>query len=392
MFERLTSLIQGANIAGATATKKTQRDVAFEVIFGKWGSGKERKSKLTKAGYNYDKIQSIVNDILKKKSTDIVAQEVIDGKWGSGKTRKERLIKVGYDYDAVQKRVNEILNPTKQKYTGPIPTLRLKKTNAEVIADTIKWAKWITGDNRFHYGYTNKHGSTNSKDWNPNAHHNGCYFCGTNTTKGGRSKKGIVDYQFTYCCNPFVGAAWAHGGCVPAAIKLCQNGSSWDFGKGKGYDKSSLFTNLGHPSKSSLKAGDVLCRDNHVALYIGGGKIAEASGGDDNKRNSTKWNNSIHITTLTDANYKKFLRVHRFNSKVDADVIMRHGEVSKRVAEWQAFLDWYYDGKVGKADGYYGDNTLKWTKNFQEEYFGKKEADGLIGDKTLAKAKMAKKK
>ena len=59
MFERLTSLIQGANIAGATATKKTQRDVAFEVIFGKWGSGKERKSKLTKAGYNYDKIQSI---------------------------------------------------------------------------------------------------------------------------------------------------------------------------------------------------------------------------------------------------------------------------------------------------------------------------------------------
>lgn len=379
MFERLTSLISGANIAGATAMKKTQRDVAFEVIFGKWGSGKERKKRLIKAGYNYDKIQSIVNDILKKKSTNTIAQEVIDGKWGSGKIRKERLIKVGYNYDAVQKCVNEILNPTKQKYTGPIPTLRLKKTNAEVIADTIKWAKWIVGDNRFHYGYT-------SPDKKINAHHNGCYFCGTNTTKGGRSKKGIVDYQFTYCCNPFVGAAWAHGGCVPAAIKLCQGGSSWDFAKGRGYDKSSLFTNLGHPAKSSLKAGDVLCRDNHVALYIGGGKIAEASGGDDNKRNSTKWNNSIHTITLTDANYKKFLRVHRFNDKVDADVIMRHGEVSKRVAEWQAFLDWYFDGKVGSADGYFGDNTLKWTKEFQEREIGKGQGDGICGNKTFAAA------
>ena len=113
MFERLTSLIQGANIAGATATKKTQRDIAFEVIFGKWGSGKERKNKLTKAGYNYNKIQSIVNNILKKKSIDTIAQEVIDGKWGSGETRKKRLIKVGYDYNKVQNRVNEIIEGSK---------------------------------------------------------------------------------------------------------------------------------------------------------------------------------------------------------------------------------------------------------------------------------------
>lgn len=113
MFERLTSLIQGANIASATVAKKTQRDVAFEVIFGKWSSGKERKNKLTKAGYNYNKIQSIVNDILKKKSIDTIAQEVIDGKWGSGKTRKKRLIKVGYDYNKVQNRVNEIVEGSK---------------------------------------------------------------------------------------------------------------------------------------------------------------------------------------------------------------------------------------------------------------------------------------
>lgn len=315
-----------------------------------------------------------------KKSVDELAQEVIDGKWGTGDARKKALTKAGYDYNAVQKKVNKMLKPKAMAYSGTLPTLNLKKTNAEVIADTIKWAIWIAGDNNFHYGYT-------SKDKKINAHHNGCYFCGTNTDKGGRSKKGIVDYQHTYCCNPFVSAAWAHGGCVPKAMELCSKGSSWGFNKGSGYDKSSLFTNLGHPAKSKLKAGDVLCRDTHVALYIGNGKIAEASHGDDNKKGSTKWNDSIHITTLTDDNYKKFPRVHRFNSSVNTTAIIKHGEVSDRVKQWQMFLNWYFDGKVGTPDGYYGDNTLKWTKKFQTKCLGEKEADGLIGVKTLAVAK-----
>ena len=319
-----------------------------------------------------------------KKSVDEIAQEVIDGKWGNGAERVSRLKSAGYDPVTIQKKVNEMLTPKKQKYSGTLPTLTLKKTNAEVIADAIKWAIWIASDNSFHYGYT-------SKDKKINAHHNGCYFCGTNTDKGGRSKKGIVDYQHTYCCNPFVGAAWAHGGCVPKAMELCSKGSSWNFAKGSGYDKSSLFTNLGHPAKSKLKAGDVLCRDTHVALYIGNGKIAEASHGDDNKKGSAKWNDSIHIITLTDSNYKKFPRVHRFNSSVNTTAIIKHGEVSDRVKQWQMFLNWYFDGKVGTPDGYYGDNTLKWTKQFQEETMGKGQDDGLVGEKTLAKAKSVKK-
>lgn len=269
-----------------------------------------------------------------------------------------------------------------------VPSLTLKKTTQQVIDDTIKWAKWIAGDNRFHYGYTNKHGSKDSSKWSPNAHHNGCYFCGTNTDKGGRSKKGITDYERTYCCNPFVHAAWAHGGCDQTALGICQKGSSWNFEKGTGYDKSSLFKNLGHPKKSELKAGDVLCRDTHVALYIGGGKIAEASGGDDNKKNSEKWNNSIHIKTLTDDNYKKFPRVHRYIGSVNATCYIRHGEISDRVKDLQNFLDWYYKGafskECGPADGYYGDNTFKWVAKYQVEKFGKGEGDGIVGPKTIA--------
>ena len=44
-----------------------------------------------------------------KKSIDEIAHEVIDNKWGTGEERKKRLTEAGYDYSAVQKRVNEIL-------------------------------------------------------------------------------------------------------------------------------------------------------------------------------------------------------------------------------------------------------------------------------------------
>ena len=319
-----------------------------------------------------------------KRTIDQLAQEVIAGLWGSGDSRVTALTQAGHDYKAVQKRVNEILNPPKpeptpatETYPGKLPTYRLVKTNAEVIADAIKWAKWIAADNRFHYG----HGE--------DAHHNGCYFC--DTQPASKKKSGIVDYKRTYCCNPFVGAAWAHGGCIPKAISLCQSGRSWDFNKGSGYDASSLFTKLGKPAQSKLKPGDVLCNGHHVVLYIGNGKIVEASGGDDNVRNSKGWNNSIHITDL---HYSNFDRVYRFNGSVNADIVMRHGEVSDRVYLWQLYLDWYFEGaffkECGGADGCYGDNTLKWTKKFQEKEIGKGEGDGYVGPITIKAASKVK--
>ena len=336
----------------------------------------------TDVSWCYKDFTKEAKPIPKIKTIDELAHEVIDDKWGSGDERKKRLTNAGYDYDAVQAKVNEILAPNKKKYSGTLPSLTLKKTNAQVINDAVLWAIWIAGDNTFHYGYTNKSKTIN-------AHHNGCYFCGTNTDKGGRSKKGIVDYQHTYCCNPFVNAAWAHGGCVPKALSLCQKGSSWGFGKGSGYDASTLFTKLGHPAKSKLKKGDVLCRDTHIALYIGDGKIAEAGSGDDNKKGSTKWNNSIRVRTLTDANYKNFPRVYRFNSSVQSTMALRHGEISDRVKLWQEFLNWYYDGKLGKTDRCFGDITLKWTKQFQKD--NKLTVDGVVGTNTLATAFKVKK-
>lgn len=46
-------------------TKKTNEEIAKEVIAGKWGNGQARKDKLAAAGYDYKTIQTLVNKLLK---------------------------------------------------------------------------------------------------------------------------------------------------------------------------------------------------------------------------------------------------------------------------------------------------------------------------------------
>lgn len=43
---------------------KTNQEIAQEVLCGLWGNGAERRERLTKAGYNYDNVQSIVNALV----------------------------------------------------------------------------------------------------------------------------------------------------------------------------------------------------------------------------------------------------------------------------------------------------------------------------------------
>ena len=48
------------------AKKKTNEEIALEVIDGKWGNGAERKRRLMTAGYDPIIIQKIVNEMVKK--------------------------------------------------------------------------------------------------------------------------------------------------------------------------------------------------------------------------------------------------------------------------------------------------------------------------------------
>ncbi len=49
---------------GSSETRKSNEEIADEVILGLWGNGKERKERLTAAGYDYYAIQKIVNEML----------------------------------------------------------------------------------------------------------------------------------------------------------------------------------------------------------------------------------------------------------------------------------------------------------------------------------------
>ena len=96
----------------AAPTKKSNEEIAREVIAGKWGNGADRKNRLTAAGYNYAAVQAIVNKKVagnSLKPIDEIAREVIRGKWGNGADRKNRLTAAGYNYAAVQDRVNKLM-------------------------------------------------------------------------------------------------------------------------------------------------------------------------------------------------------------------------------------------------------------------------------------------
>lgn len=90
-------------------SKKSNEEVANEVIKGIWGNGTDRKNRLTNDGYDYEVIQNIVNQKLGIKSNEEIANEVIKGKWGNQPDRQKRLEEAGYNYKEIQKIVNERL-------------------------------------------------------------------------------------------------------------------------------------------------------------------------------------------------------------------------------------------------------------------------------------------
>ena len=101
--------------SASTTAKKSVNTLAKEVLAGKWGNGADRKSRLTKAGYDYSKVQAAVNKLVKAsqmsedKITNAVAHEVIAGRWGNGQERINRLKAAGYNPTIIQNKVNEIL-------------------------------------------------------------------------------------------------------------------------------------------------------------------------------------------------------------------------------------------------------------------------------------------
>ena len=107
------------NSSPAPRPTKSVDEIARAVIRGDYGNGSDRKNRLEAEGYNYSVIQAKVNELLGSskpapapkptKSIDDIAREVIRGSWGNGKDRKSRLEAAGYNYREVQNRVNQLL-------------------------------------------------------------------------------------------------------------------------------------------------------------------------------------------------------------------------------------------------------------------------------------------
>ena len=142
-------------VAPPAPVKKSNTEIAQEVIAGKWCNGATRKTRLQAAGYDYNAVQAEVERLMKKpeppkpvlKSIDIIAAEVMAGKWGNGDARKQALIKAGYDYAAVQAAVNKLAKGETKPAPKPEPPKPAKKSNTE-IAKEVMAGLWGNGNDR----------------------------------------------------------------------------------------------------------------------------------------------------------------------------------------------------------------------------------------------------
>ena len=166
-----------------------------------------------------------------------------------------------------------------------------KSTRKEQIDAAVDWAVMIAKDNSFSYGT------------GAGAHHFGCYFCGTNY--GPRKyMKPSKRYRKTYCCNPFISAAYAHGAKHPKMLEGCRHAYGIGMKKEEFY-RFGCWKCVGKPAYRKLQKGDVLVKYNHVIMYIGRHRIVEATGG--------TWKaSSIAVRHLSRSRYRQFGFVMRY--------------------------------------------------------------------------------
>lgn len=92
-----------------TPPKKSNEEIANEVLAGQWGNGEDRKNKLTAAGYDYNAIQAIVNQKIGANPTQPATQTYTVK---SGDTLSSIASKYGTTYQELA-RINGISNPNK---------------------------------------------------------------------------------------------------------------------------------------------------------------------------------------------------------------------------------------------------------------------------------------
>ena len=139
-LQELADKVNGGTGGGAvpvpTPPRKSNEVIANEVLAGAWGNNPDRKNRLIAAGYDYNAIQTIVNQKAggsapapSRPSNSVIADQVIAGAWGNNPQRAQKLAAAGYDANAIQALVNQKL--------GGGSSAPAKKSNDQVANEII---------------------------------------------------------------------------------------------------------------------------------------------------------------------------------------------------------------------------------------------------------------
>ena len=88
----------------------------------------------------------------KLKNIEEIAKEVIDGKWGNGDYRKKKLQEAGYDYQKVQNKVNELLGSEKTYVVKKGDTLTAIAKKYKTTVAKLKKINNIKDANKIYVG------------------------------------------------------------------------------------------------------------------------------------------------------------------------------------------------------------------------------------------------
>ena len=115
MYRDLVTDVRNSKNVTNNITRKSEDEIVQEIMKGLWGNGEERKQKLQNAGYEYNSIQSKVNEFIRqnsnRKSNEEIAKEIVEkGNWGVGQERIDNLTKAGYNAKEIQRLVNLMMN------------------------------------------------------------------------------------------------------------------------------------------------------------------------------------------------------------------------------------------------------------------------------------------
>lgn len=108
MNRMVKDIIQDNNKFAPKPAKKSNEEIANEVIANKWGTGNDRKNRLIKAGYDYNIIQKIVNQKLGVKPKPSAIYYTVK----KGDTLSTIAERYGTTYQNIAK-LNGISNPNK---------------------------------------------------------------------------------------------------------------------------------------------------------------------------------------------------------------------------------------------------------------------------------------